>query len=162
MSALNSKIFTHACMIAAGTWYLTIGGSAALAQDAASSPFNVSTRVYDKQQLLNSAAIASDTWKGRSLWLQRCAYCHDGVGQPTYNTMGPWLGAETVDTFGETAFRIVTENGTERMPGFRYTLRPEQIGQIIDFLKTVKSDQKPTAAQLAARSAGAAPVASGK
>jgi hypothetical protein len=35
------------------------------------------------------------------------------------------------------------------MPAFRYSLTSTQINQLVDFLKTVGPDQKPTPAQLA-------------
>jgi mono/diheme cytochrome c family protein len=113
-------------------------------------------RAYDKQALLHSAAISEEAYRGRTIWLQRCAYCHDGVGQPSYNTMGSWLGAETVQVLTEPAIRAIVAAGTERMPGFSYALTPQQVGEVIAFLKTVPSSQKPTPAQLAGRAEGAA------
>jgi mono/diheme cytochrome c family protein len=132
------------------------------AQEPAASALKVRTRVYDTKQLLASAAAVQLTRKGRALWLQRCAFCHDGVGQPTYKTMGPWIGAETVQLLGDAALRALIDAGTEQMPGFRYTLQTQQIDQLIAFLKTVPADQKPTAEQLSARSSGAAVKAGGE
>lgn len=160
-SSIYTSITKH-CIIVAGLLSGALSSGYASAQDTNPPPFKVVVRQYDRQQLLNSSATANETWKGRAIWLQRCAYCHDGFGQPTYNTMGPWLGADVIQLMGEAAFRTITETGTEHMPGFRYTLRPEQVGQLIEFLNTVTSDQKPTPAQLAARSSGIAPAAAGK
>jgi mono/diheme cytochrome c family protein len=136
----------------------------AQAQDAtpATFPLTVVTRVYDAKQLLNGPTLSGDARKGRALWLQRCAYCHDGVGQPTYRTMGPWLGAETVQVLGPNALRAIIGVGTERMPGFRYTLQPQQVTALIEFLKTVSADQKPTPEQLARKSSGAAAQVTGE
>jgi mono/diheme cytochrome c family protein len=120
----------------------------------------VTKRMYDKQKLLSAPVLSEDAYRGRALWLQRCAYCHDGVGQPSYNTMGSWLGAETIQTLGEVAVRAIVSLGTERMPGFRYTLQPQQLNDLIAFLKTVPSNTKPTADQLAGRTAGAAAAGS--
>lgn len=130
--------------------------SSALAQEVGTVPITVVTRAYDVKQLLNVPALSNDARKGRALWLQRCAYCHDGVGQPTYKTMGSWLGAETVQLLGPDALRAIIGFGTERMPGFRYTLQPQQVNQVIEFLKTVGPEQKPTPAQLSKKSSGAA------
>jgi mono/diheme cytochrome c family protein len=121
----------------------------------------VTTRPYDVRQLLSGPALSADARKGRALWLQRCAFCHDGLGQPTYRTMGSWLGAETVRLLGPDALRAIIGAGTERMPGFRYTLQPQQVNQLIEFLKTVGPEQKPTPEQLSKKSAGAAATISG-
>jgi len=126
------------------------------AQPATTSPLVVVSRPYEMQQLLTRPSLSEAAQKGRAIWLQRCAYCHDGVGQPTYRTMGPWLGAETVQALGPDALRAIIGAGTMRMPGFRYGLLAQQVDQLIEFLKTVGPEQKPTAAQLAGRSSGAA------
>jgi mono/diheme cytochrome c family protein len=140
----------------------SICGASAHAAEGASPPLAVSSRVYDLTQLLASNHVPDDVRKGRALWLQRCAYCHDGVGQPTYRTMGPWLGAETVQSLGEEGVRALIGAGTVRMPGFRYALGPHQVDLLIAFLKSQSSDQKPTPAQLAASSSGAAVVERGE
>jgi mono/diheme cytochrome c family protein len=114
----------------------------------------VTSRAYDRKQLLGTPALSAEAYRGRAVWLQRCAYCHDGVGQPSYNTMGPWIGAETLLALGDAAFRAIVSVGTERMPGFQYALQPQQIDDLITFLTTVSSDQKPTPAQLAGRAGG--------
>jgi mono/diheme cytochrome c family protein len=112
----------------------------------------VDKRDYDTQQLLASHTLSDDEQTGRILWVQKCAFCHDGVGQPTYNTMGPWLGAESVQKFGEDTVRTFILNGDVRMPAFRYQLETRQVDELIAFLKTVPNSQKPTPAQLAGRS----------
>jgi mono/diheme cytochrome c family protein len=117
-------------------------------------------RVYDIQQLLKLSGVADDVQRGRVLWLQRCAFCHDGVGQPSYKTMGPWLGAETVRTIGEPALAAIITAGTARMPEFRDDLTAQQVRDLITWLKTVPSDQKPTPAQLAGRGALGGPSGS--
>jgi mono/diheme cytochrome c family protein len=139
----------------------TVSGLA-VAQQTVRGPLTVSTRIYDKGQLLASYHVSSEQRRGRALWLQRCAFCHDGVGQPTYKTMGSWLSAETIQVLGQDALRAIINTGTEQMPGFRYTLQPQQIDQLIAFLKAVPSDQKPTPEQLARRSSGAAAIARGE
>ena len=133
--------------------------SVASAQPGATPPdparITVTKRAYDIKQITDAAAaVPEDVHHGRTLWLQRCAYCHDGVGQPSYRTMGPWLGAETVQTLGEDRLKTFIANGSVRMPGFRYTLQARQVNDLIAFLKSVPSDQKPTPEQLNGRSAG--------
>jgi mono/diheme cytochrome c family protein len=86
--------------------------------------------------------------KGRALFLQRCAYCHDGVGQPTYKTMGGWIGGETVKALGDDAFKAFVNTGTVRMPSFKFDLDSQQMDDVVAFLKTVPSAEKPTQNQL--------------
>lgn len=106
-------------------------------------------RDYDIRQLIELSKVPSDVYRGRVLWLQECALCHDGLGQPSYQTMGPWLDAETVKTLGEAAVRAVVDSGTARMPEFRYNLQPRQVNDLIAFLKSVTT--KPTADELAGK-----------
>lgn len=118
-------------------------------------PIKIQEREYDRQKLTTPPVISENEQTGRILWLQKCAYCHDGVGAPTYRTMGPWLGAEIITQLGEDNVRSFISNGDVRMPAFKYNLDQQQLDDVIAFLKTVQSDQKPTAAQLAGRAAEA-------
>lgn len=122
--------------------------------DGKTVPLKVTVRVYDKKALMSAPVLPEEAQIGRALWLQKCAYCHDGVGQPTYKTMGPWLGAETVQLRGEPVMKAFINGGTVRMPGFRYTLDATQMDDLLAYIKTIGPDQKPTAAQLAGRNAG--------
>lgn len=114
-------------------------------------PIKIEIREYDRAKLVTPPAMSENAQTGRILWLQKCAYCHDGVGAPTYRTMGPWLGAPIITQLGEDNVRSFISNGDVRMPAFRYDLNSEQLDDVIAFLKTVPSDQKPTATQLAGR-----------
>ena len=113
-------------------------------------------RPYDRAPLIKPSTLTDAEYQGRTIWLQRCAYCHDGVGNISYNTMGPWLGAETVQTLTEVAFRAIVAAGTERMPGFSYTLKPKQVDDLMAFIKTIPASTKPTADQLNGRLPGGA------
>lgn len=153
-----SRARSVACGIIAAVAFVSGGHFVASAQQrnvaaAAQDPskITVTKRPYDKQQLLNAPVVSEEVYRGRTIWLQRCAYCHDGVGQPSYNTMGPWIDGERVQLLTEVAIRAIVAAGTERMPGFSYALTPQQVGEVIAFLKTVPSGKKPTPAQLAGK-----------
>jgi len=133
----------------------TLNGPSTDSQKTA--PIKVATRVYDKKQLLSAPALSEEAYRGRAIWQQKCAYCHDGVGQPTYKTMGPWMDSDTVKEVGEDTLKAITSSGTTRMPGFQYDLDAQQMSDVIAFLKTVSPSQKPTESQLA----GKAPAANG-
>jgi mono/diheme cytochrome c family protein len=129
------------------------GGGAAPALDPAK--FRTQVRDYDRKVLLNPPPMSEAAFQGRVVWLQRCAYCHDGQGQPSYRTIGPWLGKETIDQMKEAGFRAFVEAGTGDMPGYKYALTAQQIGEVMAYLNTVPSSAKPTADQLAGRAPAA-------
>ena len=108
---------------------------------------------YDEKALLRSyeVSLSADARKGRNVWLQRCAYCHDGVGTPTYNTIGPYLDADLITKRGDNAVRGRILSGSATMPAFRWALTPAQVDQVIAFMKTIGPDQKPTEAQKAGK-----------
>jgi hypothetical protein len=59
--------------------------------------------------------------------------------------MAPWLDRDRIATAGEQNFREKILKGSRGMPGWQYALEPQQIDQIIAFLKTVTPDQRPVA-----------------
>ena len=121
-----------------------------------SAPVQVLTRVYDLSKLTHEPKVPETVFRGRVLWVQKCAFCHDGLGQPTYKTMGPWLDQDLVKTMTDEAVKVLIQYGTARMPGFRYGLSPAQVDDLLSFLKTVPASDKPTPGQLAGKSEGGA------
>lgn len=105
---------------------------------------------YDIPRLLQQLEVPRDVFRGRVLWVQRCALCHDGVGQPSYQTIGPWIDADTVKSLGAPAMRAIIAAGGAQMPGFRYDLSARQVSDLLAFLETVT--WKPTAVELAYKS----------
>ena len=108
-----------------------------------SSPTIVRTE-YDMDKVATPPSLSADEVRGRQLFVQRCAICHDPLGQPSYpNTPGPWVDAATVRSLGEDTVRSQIMMGSARMPGWQYTLDPAEIDQVIAFLKIVTPDQRP-------------------
>jgi mono/diheme cytochrome c family protein len=72
---------------------------------------------------------------GRHLLAQSCAVCHlpPTLGAKTY---GPLLNTTTAAGNDE-ALRIVIANGSERMPAFKYYLKPAEIDAIIAYVRTL-------------------------
>ena len=129
------------------------GGAAPMRGDP--TKVTVIKRPYDHAALVQPSTLSDTEYRGRAIWLQRCAFCHDGRGNISYNTMGPWLGAETLQTLTEVAFRAIVSAGTERMPGFSAALQPKQVDDLIAFIRTIPASTKPTPDQLAGRLPGA-------
>ena len=78
----------------------------------------------------------NDTQKqGRRLFEQSCGVCHT---KPTYLAplYGPALHKESLSG-QEEALQIVISEGTPRMPGFKFTFKPDEIKSIIAYLKTM-------------------------
>ena len=152
-----ARVAIRALVVAAVVAFAGYGAASAQqgqARSQAPAGLTVAKRPYDIKALVTAPVLADDAYRGRTVWLQRCAYCHDGVGQPSYQTLGPWLGAETLTKYGEEGVRAFISAGTERMPGFQYALKPAQVNDLIAFIKTVPSTTKPTPDQLAGRGPG--------
>lgn len=117
-------------------------------QETASPPETRTTpavelTVYDMRKLAAASTLSDSELAGRRLFVQRCAICHDPVGQPLGLTPGPWLDQGTFASGVESAARAMIEIGSRRMPGFGYALRTTQIDQIVEYLKTVTPDRRP-------------------
>jgi mono/diheme cytochrome c family protein len=86
---------------------------------------------------------------GRNLFLQSCGECHllPQIGAPRY---APRLSRESLGG-NEIVMRELIANGTQRMPGFKYTFTPTQIAAIVSYLKTIRAQgnaaQNPNASQ---------------
>ena len=108
-----------------------------LRETQVSTPEIVRTE-YDMAEVVRPPSLPADALAGWKLFVQRCAICHDPLGQPSYpESFAPLLSRETVRNQGEDRVRTIIELGSSRMPGWRYTLTQEQIGEVIAYLNTV-------------------------
>ena len=108
-----------------------------LRETQVSTPEVVRT-VYDMPEVVTPPSLSEDALAGWKLFVQRCAICHDPLGQPSFPaSLGPLLGQATVRELGAETVREIIMVGSVRMPGWQYTLSQEQIGQVIAFLDTV-------------------------
>jgi mono/diheme cytochrome c family protein len=121
---------------------------------APNSGVKVQTRPYDIAALVKPHGLPDNVYRGRAIFMQRCAYCHDGVGQPSYNTLGPFLDPDLLAPIGDAGVRMFITQGTDNMPGFQYALTPAQIDDVVAYVKTIPSSAKPTEDQLAGRLPG--------
>jgi mono/diheme cytochrome c family protein len=106
--------------------------------------------------------LPDNIYRGRVVFMQRCAYCHDGVGQPSYNTKGPFLDPELITPLGDAGIRMFITQGTDNMPSYQYALTPAQIDDVVAYVKTIPASAKPTEDQLAGRLPGARPARGGE
>ena len=72
---------------------------------------------------------------GRQVFAQSCGICHlqPSLGVKTY---GPMLN-KAATTGNDEVMRAFIVNGTDRMPAFKYYLKPAEIDAIIAYLRTV-------------------------
>ena len=72
---------------------------------------------------------------GRQVFAQSCGICHlqPSLGVKTY---GPMLN-KAATSGNDEVMRAFIVNGTERMPAFKYYLKPAEIDAIIAYLRTV-------------------------
>src|SRR4051794_8692646 len=72
---------------------------------------------------------------GMRYFNQSCRVCHSKP-QLTSSQYGPVLSKDSLGG-DEAALRSFVSDGTPRMPGFKYTYTPEQIDEIIAYIKTI-------------------------
>src|SRR5581483_4832268 len=81
---------------------------------------------------------------GEYLFFQRCSLCHVPQYSKTsaVSDLPPvFIGLDGMfkdaDPGMENTARTFILNGTQRMPGFKYALKPEEIDNLIAYLKTL-------------------------
>src|SRR5712691_8710346 len=87
----------------------------------------------------------NDTQKmGRQVFAQSCGVCHlpPTLGAKTY---GPPLNKDAGGGDND-IMREFIENGTPRMPAFKYYLKPAEIDAIISYVRTVPVQATPAGA----------------
>jgi len=88
------------------------------------------------------ADLTDKQLRGRQVFAQSCGVCHlqPSLGVKTY---GPVLNKATTAGNDE-AMRAFVVNGTERMPAFKYYLKPAEIDAIIAYVRTVPAPVAPS------------------
>ena len=102
------------------------------------------SRMPRAQQTPSSTLTAAEK-AGRTIFQTRCAMCHVGGQSGTVetsstaerrpSTMGPALSR--TNTTDEAALRQKIKDGSALMPGYKYALSDEQVGQVVTFMKTI-------------------------
>jgi mono/diheme cytochrome c family protein len=72
---------------------------------------------------------------GRRIFEQHCGICHtQTTASPMYDET---VLCKDLVAGNEGMFRAYIQNGSKRMPGFKYGLEPAEIDAIVEYLKTV-------------------------
>jgi mono/diheme cytochrome c family protein len=102
----------------------------------------LSTQLFVAGRPAEQKNLGAAQKEGRRIFQQKCAVCHVPA-YPGATALGPGLSNAILTN--ETAVQDTIANGLyggpDKMPGFKYTLTPEQIQNIIDYLRTL--DQPP-------------------
>ena len=91
---------------------------------------------YAQQTNLNEKQVL-----GRQVFAQSCGICHlqPSLGVKTY---GPVLN-KAAAAGNDEVMRAFIVNGTDRMPAFKYYLKPAEIDAIIAYVRTVPVPDAP-------------------
>jgi mono/diheme cytochrome c family protein len=76
---------------------------------------------------------------GRNLFAQHCVVCHMKTLVTAVRTYGPSLSKSTFGGLEDVMAAFIAA-GTSNMPGFKYSLAPAEIGEIVAYLKTLPAE----------------------
>ena len=90
-----------------------------------------------------ASALTETQLLGRQVFAQSCGICHlqPSMGVKTY---GPPLD-KTAANGSDDVMRAFILNGTDRMPAFRYYLKPAEVDAIIAYVRTLPASVAPAA-----------------
>jgi mono/diheme cytochrome c family protein len=122
---------------------LLVGGAALVsAQEGQATPTQRSAPIHHP----DGAQLTDQQARGAALFFQRCSLCHLsklGAGGSKYccvSALGPNLGGRfgNIAPEQENAFRdIILNGGPTYMPAWKYGLTPDEVDDIIAYLKTL-------------------------
>jgi mono/diheme cytochrome c family protein len=84
--------------------------------------------------------------EGRRIYQQKCAMCHVPA-TATSKTLGTGLSKTSLEGNEDALRETIMDGLGNTMPGFKYTLTPAQVGDIIGFLKTLDSPARTLASE---------------
>jgi mono/diheme cytochrome c family protein len=90
-----------------------------------------------------ATALNETQLQGRQVFAQSCGVCHlqPSMGVKTY---GPPLD-KTAANGSDDVMRAFILNGTDRMPAFKYYLKPAEVDAIIAYVRTLPAPLAPAA-----------------
>jgi mono/diheme cytochrome c family protein len=90
-----------------------------------------------------ASALNETQLLGRQVFAQSCGICHlqPSMGVKTY---GPPLD-KTAANGSDDVMRAFILNGTDRMPSFKYYLKPAEVDAIIAYVRTLPAPLAPAA-----------------
>ncbi len=113
-----------------------------ICRTAAAACFAVSA-IAAAQAPQAASALNETQLLGRQVFAQSCGVCHlqPSMGVKTY---GPPLD-KTAANGSDDVMRAFILNGTDRMPAFKYYLKPAEVDAIIAYVRTLPAPLAPAA-----------------
>ena len=96
---------------------------------------------YAQQAPQSAGALTETQALGRQLFAQSCGICHLQAVRGT-NTYGPVL-TKAAAAGNDDVMRAFMQNGTDRMPAFKYYLKPAEMDAIIAYVRTIPAPATP-------------------
>jgi mono/diheme cytochrome c family protein len=93
------------------------------------------------QQPATPAAASAQRETGKKLFVQRCSLCHlPSLGPGNPRPYARSLAGYVKGADAEARARTIVQKGVApaRMPGFQYTLDPNEVDSIVAYLSTLK------------------------
>ena len=91
---------------------------------------------------LSTTAVFADSEAGGALYKTKCAMCHgpDGKGDTAMgkNLKLKDLASDDVQSVHDSEMKTLIENGKGKMPAFKGKLTDKQLGDLIQFIRTLK------------------------
>ncbi len=143
--ALSAQVASATASLVA--LYLLVGGRPLVAQQGESSQPTPAVVSVPKVEVTNSNRVAGkqpelspQEKNGEMFFFHRCSICHlpplVGDLQGARLPFGPLLYGFMDDPQNDTRVRNIIRNGGVQMPGFQYGLKPEEIENIVAYLKS--------------------------
>jgi mono/diheme cytochrome c family protein len=101
---------------------------------------------FPTQQPASGTALSNSQKEGRRVFQQKCAVCHVSTSS-TAGQYGPMLYRGLVEGNEDSISETIVNGRGDKMPGFRYTLRPAQINDTIEYLKTLDKPSRTVASE---------------
>lgn len=99
-------------------------------------------QAQDAQDSPAAKSLSKEEKMGQKIYVQRCSVCHLGL-PPKYETYGPVLDQQIIAARGDAKVREKIMDGSQRMPGWKYGLKPADVDNVIAYLKTVAKEITP-------------------
>jgi mono/diheme cytochrome c family protein len=86
-----------------------------------------------------AGSLSAKEIAGKKLFMQRCSLCHlPPLNAPEGRSFGPPLKNLVSSPDRETRVAETIRKGSTRMPGFQYGLKPDEIENIVAYMKTMR------------------------
>ena len=96
-----------------------------------------------RAQQANTEKPLNDVQKlGQRVFQQRCGICH-APARAGFQMYGPFLYKDLVNG-SEDPIKEIIRSGSNKMPGFKFSLQASEIDAIVEYLKTVPKPPKST------------------